>query len=309
VLESSVTGHWSVPVMRPVGELMRRVFCHQPSRLREDDKIVELFLDTFAQARIAIRPNWLPQSKRNVEVIAVDDAGTRLAIEHARVFAFEDHKRREELLRPIAQALEAEPRLSAPGRRYDLCFHSGCLGKLRRRDQPLVQQELMAWALSHLPALAIRRQAYEFQIPIRMANGKLLKMDLDVEVSVRDSTMRPVSVGGALPQGSQRLSPMVRKALNDKLKKLVDAEADQRILMTELPTTDSERLVVDMVRGIGAEFPLLKKVDGLAVAKTLGFHSEGVVFLHVWDLRAKTWCEHLEVVIRSPNGQPSARSG
>jgi hypothetical protein len=294
--------HCSVPVMRPVGELMRKVFCHQPSRLREDDKIVELFLHSFAQARFASRPNWLPQSKRNVEVIVVDDAGTSLAIEHTRVFAFEDHKRQEELLRPIAELLEAEPRLSAPGRRYDLCFRSGSLEKLLRRHHPLVQQGLMAWALSNLPALAIRIQAYKFQIPIPLANGKVQKMDLDVEVSERDNTMRPVSVGGALPEGSQRLRPMVRKALNDKLEKLVAAETDQRILMAELPTTDSERLVVDMVRGIGAEFPLLKKVDRLAVAKTLGFHSEGVVFFHVWDLRAKTWCEHLEVVIRNRNG-------
>jgi hypothetical protein len=297
-----------MPELRSVGELMHEVVCPRPSRRREDDQIVELFLHAYQGGRFAYRPNWLPQSRKNVEVIASDCTGTSLAIEHTRVFAFEDHKYEEELLRPIAECLEADPNLRVLDRHFELHFYSGSLRKLRKRHRSLVQQELVRWAVETLPALAARGEVYKFNIPIPLPKGKALEIGLDVKVSERVDPLRPIAVDGRLPGGSQRLVPVVRKALNDKLQKLVDAEADRRLLLLELPTTDSGRSLIDTVRDLAATFPLLKRISQIVVAKTLGFHlGEGLVFFHVWDVAAEVWSDYLKAVIRAPMVPLSAR--
>jgi hypothetical protein len=46
------------------------VSCPAPSREREDDKIVEMFLRLYEGGRFSYDPKWLPQHQPNVEVIA-----------------------------------------------------------------------------------------------------------------------------------------------------------------------------------------------------------------------------------------------
>lgn len=283
--------------MRSVHELMEKVVCPRPCRHRADDNIVELFLHSYRSGRFASRQNWLTQSQQNVEAIASDSAGITLAVEHTRIFAFGDHKRQEELLRPIARSLEAEPRLSVPRLRFHLCFYPSFLEGLSRRQRSRVQQGLLSWAVQILPALPVRGRSYKFDVPIRLTEETVRKIKLDVEVSERVEPMHPVSVGGWLPSDAQRLCPQVRKMLKDKLPKLAAAEADRRFLIIELPTTDSKWFVVDTVRAIAGDFPLLKQVNWLVVAQTLAFQSEGVVFFHVWDIAAQVWSDHMEAIV------------
>jgi hypothetical protein len=47
-------------------------------------------------------------------VIAAKAGGGRLAVEYTRILALENHQFLEELLQPIAQALEEVPRLDCP---------------------------------------------------------------------------------------------------------------------------------------------------------------------------------------------------
>src|SRR5215472_13972655 len=93
--------------MPSLGEPTEKVICSPPTRTWSDDQIVELFLEAYPDSRFA-HLEWLPQDRSNVEVIATDAAGTRLAVEHTRVFAYQGHKKDEELLRPIAKRLEHE---------------------------------------------------------------------------------------------------------------------------------------------------------------------------------------------------------
>src|SRR6266853_95463 len=98
-------------VLRSFGERIRKVSCPRSIRARHDDQIVDLFLKVWQEGRFAQNLHWLPQNRTNVEVIATDADNVRIAIEHTRLFAYQDHKLQEEALRPLAEALRAAPRL------------------------------------------------------------------------------------------------------------------------------------------------------------------------------------------------------
>jgi site-specific recombinase XerD len=286
------------------GERTQKVSCPAPVRSRkDDDQIVELFLHAWEQGRFSRHPDWLPQDRTNVEVIATDGTGTRLAVEHTRLFAFEDHQEQEALLRPVAEALEAEPRLHLSGRRFDFHFYPPFLGKLLGSRLPLVQQKLCAWAVDTLPGLPPCERPYEFQVPIQIPNGKKPKVAVDVEVSERDESMRPVSVGGYLPIDRARLLPLVRKALADKLPKLADTDAELRVLLLDLPHfSNSFSEVMNRIRELASQFPLLEKISHIVVAYTLAYQSERWVRFFVWEwgAGAEDWSDVLLATVQDP---------
>lgn len=109
---------------------------------------------------------------------------------------------------------------------------------------------------------------------------------------------RPICVSGVLPQG-RRLDSQVRRALESKLQKLVDADADIRLLLIDIAThTDSDIAVARVISGLQHEFPLLAKVNEVAFAKTLGFESEGCIFFRVWNPHSQVWSsDHINASI------------
>jgi site-specific recombinase XerD len=294
------------------GERTQTASCPAPTRSRYDEQIVELFLHAWRQGRFSRRPEWLPQSRINVEVIATDETGKRLAVEHTRLFAFEDHKLKEEQLRPIAEALEAEPGLDLPGRRFDFYFYPASLGKLLRGCLPLVEQTLRSWALHTLPALPPRDRLYDFQVPMPLPNGKRPQVVVDVVVSDRDNGLRPVSVGGYLPADRARLAPLVRKALTDKLPKLAAADAEWRVLLLDLPHfSNSFSEVMDRIREITSQFPLLEKISHIVVAYTPAYQSECWVRFFVWEWAAgaEDWTDVLLATFPQTPLVPAPASG
>jgi hypothetical protein len=71
-----------------VREEIKTAVCPRPIRTREDDKIVEIFLHAYQDGRFAHKLEWQPQHETNVEVIGAAKDGTRLAVEHTRLFEF-----------------------------------------------------------------------------------------------------------------------------------------------------------------------------------------------------------------------------
>ena len=110
---------------------------------------------------------------------------------------------------------------------------------------------------------------------------------------------RSISVHGYLPQ-SQRLVSVVRQALENKLPKLAQANADQRILLIESPThTESESEIVKVICDVAFDFPLLSKIDDVAFAKTFWFHAHRTaIYFRVWNRPSETWAAFLKAVIR-----------
>jgi hypothetical protein len=252
---------------KSIGEITKHIECPFPTRNRKDDKVVELFLHAWQGGRFAARLRWLPQNTTNVEVIASDPEGVRLAIEHTRVFAFEGHQLEEALLRPIATRLEAEPGLDLPDRRFDVHFYPGFANGLPRRLRQTFSDQLARWVVSLLPSLAVRPEIYRLPVPALLP--KAPSFILDVTVSDRHESVRPISVGGWLPSG-QRLTASVEKALETKLPKLKAALADYRILLVDIPTFDGQGQAIQEIGNLSAAFPTLGEVSNIVIAETVG---------------------------------------
>jgi site-specific recombinase XerD len=282
-----------------MAERTLKIPCPPPARVRPDDQVVELFLHAWQSGRFTHSLDWLPQNRRHVEVIATDTAGERLAVQHTRIFAFEDHKRQEELLQPIAEALERETQLNLPDRRFELFFLPNFLEKAVSWHRDLVDETLVSWAIETLLHLPLRCRRL-LRVPVPLPSGKVGHVLVVVAVSARAAGMAPVSVTGCLPDDPQRLRPVVRKALADKLPKLADAQAGQRVLLLELPITASKWKVMDTVREMADDFPLLARVNRIVAADTFAFRSEGYLVFWVWDLTADDFTEILQPVITAP---------
>jgi site-specific recombinase XerD len=241
-------------------------------------------------------------------VIATDAAGVRVAIEHTRLFAFEGHKEQEEILRPIAGRLEADPRLDQSGRRYELFFFPKFLGRLLKGFQPQVADVLTEWAATTLPTLPVRERVYRRDVPIMLPDGKEPRIRVEVAVVQRSESIRPVSVSGYLPDDPQRMVPLIERALKTKLPKLLAASAHERVLLLELPTTDSEWKVIETIRGMRTRFPLLASINYIVVADTFALRSDDYVVFWVWDLARNDWSEILQPVLTEPATLPARSS-
>jgi hypothetical protein len=270
---------------------MERVICPPPSRERHDDRVVEVFLHAYQQGCFADNPDWLPQHERNVEVIATSNVDRkRLAIEHTRVFAFEGHMEQESVLRPIAERLEAIRLPELSGRWVQIFFAPNFMGRLLQRHSRLVQEELLGFLNLILPTIAPgEHQVHHFVVPIPLPDGRRPTIEFDVEVWGDMDVKRPICVNGVLPQG-RTLDSQVRQALDRKLNKLVEADADIRFLMIDIPThTDSDISVAKAIGGLQGQFQLLAKVDEVVFAKTFAFESEGCIFFRTWKPQSEVW--------------------
>jgi hypothetical protein len=283
---------------RSFGERIRKVPCPRSVRARHDDQIVELFLRVWQDGRFTRNIHWLPQDRTNVEVIAADRDNVCVAIEHTRLFAYENHKRQEEALRPLAEALEAAPQLKSLNRRFDVRFQGNYLGKLLLGFQRVVTEQLRIWAIETLPSLEKRDEVYRFEVPISLSNGKKPIIPVDINVSEPIEGVISVSVGGYLPADQNRFVPVVRKALAEKLLKLTVSAADLRILLFELPIiNETPSNVIGTLGKLGSQFPKLQDVNYFVIAKTIGYETEDYLLYWVWNQSAKDWSDIIQPVL------------
>jgi hypothetical protein len=153
-------------------ELVKTLPLPPPNRSRPDEQIVELVLQAFSSGTFAADVAWLPRRRLNVQAMARNAAGIRLAVAHTRIGAFEKEIGNQRDLERIAERLENEPELDHPGRAYRLVFYPGFWSKLLRRYRAQVLDEVASWAIREWPGLAPRRRVYSFSIPIPIPGGK-----------------------------------------------------------------------------------------------------------------------------------------
>lgn len=137
---------------------------------------------------------------------------------------------------------------------------------------------------------------YQLNISVALPGRKTANVSVSVEVWDGIQKQRQIHVSGVLPAGN-RLEHGVRRAINDKLPKLVAVSAEERFLILEKPTmADSENSVISLIRKLAPEFPLLKKIQAIVVAKTF-LLSEKTVYFDIWDVATEQWTEHLKAII------------
>src|SRR5260370_13083811 len=158
-----------------MGEQTQSIVCPRSPRTREDDQIVEVFMHWYEDGRFAYHVDWLPQQRTNVEVIASTRDGTRLAIEHTKLFEFpvgrqmnpdEDQKLQEVCAHLWGIQLPVSDRV------FMLSLDPKNLQKLltnRYRSKTL--ETLADWARQVLPTLHEKRD-FEILIPTNLPRKK-----------------------------------------------------------------------------------------------------------------------------------------
>jgi hypothetical protein len=200
----------------------------------------------------------------------------------------------EAILRPIAEQLEFLRLPELSGKWVQVWFKPNFIGTLLRRHSQIVQDQLVKFLTERLPTIPPSlHQPHHFSIPIPIPAGKCPIVELDIEVWENMNINPPICVSGLLPRG-RRLDSLVEHALETKLQKLVDADADTKFLLIDMPShTDSDIAVVSVIRGLGGRFSLLPKVNEIVFARTFGFKSEGYIFFRMWNPRTQGWSDFI----------------
>ncbi len=267
-----------------IAERSRRIKFGQFSRTRPDERLVELFLAWWGEGRFASNPCWLPQHVRNVEVIASDVAGSKLAIEHTAIHAFENHQREEKWIGQLGAELEGAAELHFPGRRFSIIFNRDVFDDLDEKKRGDYTQALKAWFAKKLPSLSMG--IHHLEVPEGLLPGKK-SSKVEIEVDGFLEGLRPVNVCARLPEdATKRAEPQVDKVLNEKLPKLSNSAADRKVLLVELPTIDtSPGQIIDLMKS-STNAAQLKRIDFVVVAKTLKDQATGSAWFFAYDTRS-----------------------
>ena len=263
------------------------VICARPTSSREDDQIVEIFLHAYQGGRFTYDVEWLPQHETNVEVIASSQDGTRLAIEHTKLFEFpvgrQANPDEDQVLQEVCAHLWGI-RLPVSDRVFMLSLDPKNLKKLltnRHRSKTL--GALAGWAQQALPSLHDKRE-FEVLIPTSLPrNERIVRIGVEVWKAGSNRPILPCS--GYLPSRPDIVS-LVRKAFEEKLPKLSGASADRRILMLEVVTLDSDSKVYETAWNLAREFPQFLTVDEFVFVRN--FFELGVIF-RTWNTGSNEW--------------------
>lgn len=263
------------------------VISPRPTRSREDDQIVEVFLHAYQGGRFTYDLEWLPQHETNVEVIASSEDGTRLAVEHTKLFEFPVGRQvnpdEDQMLQEVCAHLWGI-QLPVSDRVFMLSLDPKNLKKLltnRHRSKTL--GALTCWAQQALPSLHEKRE-FEILIATNLPR-KERTVRIGVEVWKAGSNRPILPCCGYLPSRPDIVS-LVRKAFEEKLPKLTGTRADRRILLLEVVTLDGDSKVYETVFNLAREFPQFLTVDEFAFVRN--FFELGAVF-RIWNTAANKW--------------------
>lgn len=265
------------------------VLCPPPTRTRKDEQIVEMFLHGYQDGRFAGQVDWLPQHISNVEAIASDEEGTRIAIEHTRVQEFgycigrEVNPDEDPILGEIGAHLAGVP-LSVSDRAFMLNVDPKNLKRLLYKSyRSKTLEGLTEWAQRFLPPLR-ENQEFEIRIPVSLPTSEST-VRISVEVFEVRTDHSILGCCGYLWPRSE-LVPRITKALADKLPKLSRARADRRILMLDLLTLADDSNVYEAVLAQARTLPDFLNVDELVFVRN--FFELGVVF-RTWSTMSDKW--------------------
>lgn len=200
--------------------------------MRRHVQLIELFLGRYKDAggrpyRLAERPDQIERAKKAIDVIAVDDRGNRLAIEHTLVEPFQGQKADDQPFLAAFGGLHHSPDLTVPNRLIDLLVPVGAIPK--GVDWRAVAERVYEWF-----------RESRLNIPAGDSEHTIPNLDFELTVHIESTDIQETPgvlvVGRILPR-DRPFSDMLRKALASKLPKLVAASAQNRILLIEDAST------------------------------------------------------------------------
>jgi hypothetical protein len=246
--------------------------------MRRDSKLVELFLRGYNEAcgetyRISERPEQNHRQAPAVEAVALNRRGMRLAIEHTLVQPFVGEKDDSQSFLAVFSSLERNRSLIIPDYDITLVVPVGVVPKGVRWEA--CAEVIREW---------FRRQ--ENSLPEGVSRHIISNVPFKLEISV-EKTYIPGFKGSVCVMRSHlsdTLAGVLRKALHDKLPKLLDTPAGIHVLLLEkdnLPRGYVE--IAKTIESLQPEFPKLVELNAIWLVNTVAWESEGVVwFLRIW---------------------------
>lgn len=240
---------------------------------RPDQKLVALFLPEYNKATGGTYEvkDWPDQS--DIEAIALDQSGSRLAIEHTLIQPFVGEKDDAQPFLAAFSRLEQDRALRVP--EYDIAVWVpiGSIPKGVKWDY--VGVKVREWLLVNKETLPVRRS--QQQIP-----G--LPFDLIIVADKIELPGHPGSLSLGRYGMPNTFAEVVRKALCTKLPKLISTQAEKRILLLEKDNLPHGYVEIALsIESMEAEFPDLRHIDQIYVVNTVAWETENVLFFYaVW---------------------------
>ncbi len=250
-----------------------------------DKTLIEEFLRGYNQYfgttfRVMKRPDELERQKQAVDCIAQNDDGETLAVEHTLIQPFVGEKDDAQRLLTMIAPLENDASLRVPGKSIDVIVTVGAIPK--GLDWRAASAKLVAWFRE--TRLSLPEGPSIHRVPD-------LGFDLTLRIGKDDSPYpegRVYVMRSGMPED---FPSVVRKALQEKLRKLAGTLADRRILLFEMdniPRSPTE--ITDALETLEAEFPDLKSVNECWCSLTAAREREGkYVVSRVWPRSEAEW--------------------
>ena len=247
---------------------------------RDDIELVKMFLSQFKDEdgnsyKLEVRPDVVERKAKAIEAIAVTDNGRRLAIEHTYIQPFEGQMSDNAPFLTVFEQFRTDSSLRIPNRFIDVLVPAFAVPK--GVDWKEVAKKAREWFIKQRDSFPADGEK-EYTIP-----GVGFELKVVVQTFDLPGTEGVLVTGRILPSGSP-FDDVLRKALRQKVPKLVTTDADKHILLLQ----DGGTAIGFAQIGRGLEeniksLPELKKVDEVWVVHTMAWKSNGdALFFRVW---------------------------
>lgn len=257
-----------------------KIFAMKDQEMKRDAKLIELFLKGFGELTgsrqiLKERPDQDERKEPAIDAIAEDEQKRTTAIEHTLIQPFDGQKADDQPFNAVFERVREDKSLLVPGRLIEVWSPAFAIPV--GVDWNEVGDKVCEWLKITSQSFPIDGEC-SYKIP-----------DLPFDLSLRVQTMEIPGTPGVISCG--RIMPkdhpfrdVIRKALNDKLPKLVATKSDKHILLLE----DSSMALglVQVTRELDEsrdDFPSLNDVDAVWICKTATWDNSRVVwFFHIW---------------------------
>ena len=247
-----------------------------PASFRREDVFIKLFLSAYEDGSWAdaecSQPDKIIRSKPAVDWFATRKSDNKtLAIEHTIVEPFVGEKSDLAFfLNAAFLDIESDASLLVPGRWIQVFVPVGTLQNQPKTARRAIVESVHTWIKAN--RLFLRDGDSELPCTI---TGIPDKAEFDITLTVK---VVPLEAGATAETGSlhirrqqiqDTLDEIIEKALREKVPKLVNADADKRILMLERQhmILDADRILQEVEKQRGA-FPDLAHVDEIWILES-----------------------------------------
>jgi len=219
-------------------------------------------------------PEDWERNKGAVEIIAEDQSGNTVAVEHTLIQPFKGEREDAQSFSQVLQPLDRDASLAVPGYLITISLPVGAIPKgvnwkevgIRVKESFRKQKQLLPNGDS---MLAVADLPFELTLSVQKLS---MSNDYPGQILVGRTGM------------PDTLESVISKALSDKLPKLSAAQTSKRILLLEQNgVARGLQEFTKAIRSVHSQFPDLAIIDEVWLAHTPVWETEGMVwFFPVW---------------------------